>query len=197
MLFSDVKTWMMKEVQFSVDDITQEINNTCASSGPDGLPITLLQKCPCLSYALHLFWSQCWVEETTVQSLKEPLVVPIHKGGSKVIAANYRPISLTSHIVKIFERIIRKHIVCYIEINDLFNSSQHGFRIGRCCLSQLLQQYDTISSLESGGNVDIVYIDFAKAFEKVDFDIPLEKNLKLDIGGTLGHWLHSFLTGQT
>ena len=104
------------------------------------------------------------------------MVVPIHKGGSKGIAANYRPIPLTSHIVKIFKRIIRKHIVRYIEINDLFNSSQHGFRIGRSCLSQLLQQYDTmLSSLESGGNVGVVYIDFAKAFDKVDFDILLEK----------------------
>ena len=199
MLFFDVKTWRMKDVQFSVDDITREIDNTsCASSGPDGLPIKLLQKCPSLPYALHLFLSQCWAEETTVQSLKEPLVVPIHKGGSKRITANYHPISITSHIVNIFERIIRKCIIRYIEINDMFNSSQHGFRIGRSCLSQLLQQYDTIlSSLESGDNVDVVYIDFAKAFDKVDFDILLEKNSKHGIGGKLGRWLHSFLTGRT
>ena len=105
---------------------------------------------------------------------------------------------ITSHIVKIFERIIRKHIVRYIEINDLFNWSQHGFRIGRSCLSQLLQQYDTIlSSLKSGDNVDVVYIDFTKAFDKVDFDILLEKNSKFGIGGKLGRWLHSFLTGRT
>ena len=72
-------------------------------------------------------------------------------------------------------------------------SSQHGFRIG-----QLLQQYDKIlSSLESGDNVDVVYIDFAKAFDKVDFDILLEKNSKLSIGGKLRRWVHPFLTGRT
>ena len=78
MLFSDVKTWGMKDVQFSVDDITREIDNTssCASSGPDGLPIKLLQKCPSLSYALHLFWSQCWVEETNCSIIKRTFGCP-------------------------------------------------------------------------------------------------------------------------
>ena len=51
--------------------------------------------------------------------------------------------------------------------------------------------------MESGGNVDVVYIDFAKAFDKADFNILLEKNSKLGIGGKPGRWLHSFLTGRT
>ena len=99
--------------------------------------------------------------------------------------------------MKIFERIIRKRIVYYIESNGLFNSSQHGFRGGRSCLSQVLQHYDTIISItesNKNANVDIVYIDFAKAFDKVDIDILLNKVSKLGIGGKLGRWLHSFLT---
>ena len=199
-LFADNKVWNLKDIQFSVEDIIREINNTptSSSSGPDGLPIILLQKCPSLALPLHIFWFKCWNEEVTVQSLKEPIIIPIHKGGSKEVPANYRPISLTSHVVKIFEKIIRRRIVEYVETNGLFNPTQHGFRLGRSCLSQLLQQYDRILSyLEEGANVDVVYIDFAKAFDKVDFNTLLFKIAKLGIGGKLGRWLHSFLTNRT
>ena len=58
---------------------------------------------------------------------------------------------------------------------DLFNSSQHGFRSGRSCLSQLLSHFDKILSyLEQGINVDTVYLDFSKAFGKVDNGILLD-----------------------
>ena len=56
------------------------------------------------------------------------------KGGSNGIASQYRPVALTSHIIKLFEKIVRKNIVGFMEENDLFNSTQHGFRIGRSCL---------------------------------------------------------------
>ena len=130
-LFSDQKIWQFKDIIFSIKDVLEEIKNTSpsAASGPDGLPIILLQKCPSLGLPLHIFWTKCWEEEVAVQSLKEPIIIPIHKGGSKGASEKYRPISLTSHVVKIFERIIRKRIVNYIESNVLFNSSQHGFRV--------------------------------------------------------------------
>ena len=60
-------------------------------------------------------------------------------------------------------------MVKFIEENDKFNVSQHGFRGGRSCLSQLLSHYDRILEiLASGSNVDTIYLDFAKAFDKVD-----------------------------
>ena len=63
----------------------------------------------------------------------------------------------------------------YLESNDLMNRSQHGFRSGCSCLSQHLAQYDSVlKQMEEGENVDIIYLDFAKAFEKVNhgyFDI--------------------------
>ena len=61
-----------------------------------------------------------------------------------------------------------------MERHGHLNPSQHGFHFGRSCLSHLIAHYDCIlESLENSSNVDIVYIDFAKAFDKVDF-----KNLK-------------------
>ena len=92
------------------------------------------------------------------QKMKLSKVVPIFKGGDKGDPSNYRPISLTSHISKVFEKIVVRRLVSYLEDLQLFNKSQHGFRSGRSCLSQLLEHYLTIlSKLEKGEEVDIIY----------------------------------------
>ena len=86
-------------------------------------------------------------------------------------------------------------MVAYMEENELFNPGQHGFRQGRSCLSQLIAHYDHITQLlESDQNVDVVYLDFAKAFDKVDFLVTMRKLHNIGISGKLGRWIYSFLT---
>ena len=81
---------------------------------------------------------------------------------------NYRPVSLTSLICKVFKSIIRDSIVEYLESNQLITTSQHGFRKGRSCLTNLLDFLDKVTGyVDSGDNVDVVFLDFAKAFDKV------------------------------
>ena len=110
------------------------------------------------------------------------------------MASNYRSVALTSHVIKIFEKIIRNHIVKHINENNLFNPNQHGFRSGRSCLSQLLEQHDLIVNLlDKETNVDVVYLDFSKAFDKVDHSIVLTKVKKLGITGKIYNWIESFL----
>ena len=104
--------------------------------------------------------------------------------------ANYRPTALTYHLIKIFEKVIRKNIVSYMDKHHLFNESQHGFRQARSCLSQLLSHYNQILNLlEQGLNVDVAYLDFAKGFDKVDFNTILNNIKKLGIGGELYLWI--------
>ena len=130
--------------------------------------------------------------------LKTAHVIPVHKGGSHGIPKNYRPIALTSHLIKVFEKVMRNRIMAYMERNRLFNPSQHGFRLGQSCLSQLISHYDCILELlANGGNVDVIYIDFAKAFDKVDFMVTLRKLNELGISGKIGKWIHSFLTNRS
>ena len=132
--------------------------------------------------------------------LKDAIVTPIFKGCniSKGVAKNYRPIALTSHLIKVFEKIIRKYVVKHLEMHNHINCNQHGFRAGRSCLSQLLaHHYDYIlNELEKGNNVDVIYLDFAKAFDKVDHGILLHKLRDLGITGKIGCWIHSFLTNR-
>ena len=56
------------------------------------------------------------------------IIVPIHKGGLKSQPQNYRPINLISHILKVLEKLIRNHLVYYLEEQELMNPNQHAFR---------------------------------------------------------------------
>ena len=77
------------------------------------------------------------------------------------------------------------------------DNTNHGSRPGRSTLSQLLNQYDwTLETLLTGANVDLLYLDLEKAFDKVDFGIILAKLKNLGIGGKLGAWHGSFVMGE-
>ena len=94
------------------------------------------------------------------------LICPVHKGGSRSEPKNYRPVALTSHIIKVFERVLRKAIVAHIDKLSLLPAGQHGSRSMRSTLTQLLGHWDSIlEGLESGDGVDYVYLDFRKAFD--------------------------------
>ena len=75
---------------------------------------------------------------------KSANVVPIYKEGSKGEAKNYRPVPLTSYIIKVFEKIVRKKIIEYLIRTEKFNDSQHSFRSGHSTLSQLLVYFHRI-----------------------------------------------------
>ena len=72
------------------------------------------------------------------KSWKRAAIIPIYKSGDKTVPSNYRLISLTSVICKVLERIIRKQVFSFLDQKGCLNSTQHGFRPGRSCLSALL-----------------------------------------------------------
>ena len=200
LLFNSEDMSKLVDIQFNISDIIEAIDEISSNSapGPDCFPAILLKQCKeVLATPLVTIWRECLDKGLTPTLLKLSLIVPIHKGDSTAMAKNYRPVALTSHLVKIFEKVIRKHIVKHLEANSSFNPSQHGFRSGRSCLSQLLTHYEMIlSQLEEGHNVDVIYLDFAKAFDKLDFNVTLNKLKMLGIDGKIGRWIHSFLTGR-
>ena len=70
--------------------------------------------------------------------------------------------------------------------------------VGRSCLSALLNVFDDIMHmLDGGGSVDMVYLDFSKAFDKVDHGILFHKLKALGITGSLGMWFYNFLTNRS
>ena len=189
----------LADIAFTTDDIKSAIDELSvnAASGPDGLPAILLKNCKdVLAFPIYILWRDSLDTGNIPELLKLANIVPIHKGGSKAFAKNYRPISLTSHLIKIFLRVTRKHIVEYLETNYLLNQGQHGFRSGRSCLTQLIDHYDRVfHQCETGANVDVIYLDFAKV-DKVDHNILLSKIRNMGIGGKVGIWLHAFLKNR-
>ena len=101
---------------------------------------------------------------------------------------------METDLIKTFERVIKQQLVANLEHYERLNNIQHGFRQGRSCLSQLLQHYDKLlDMLEEGNNADVIYLDFSKAFDKVDHGLLLRKMKKLGISGKVGKWVLNFL----
>ena len=187
----------LSDIIFDEQDIIEAISTLTPNSapGPDGFPAILLKNCKEeLARPLAIFWRNCLNCGETEEVHKRNHITPISKGGDQGEPSNYRPVSLTSHLTKVFEKVVRKKMVGYLNENNLFNSTQHGFRQGRSCLSQLLSHYDSIlSKLEEGKDVDVIYLDFSKAFDKVDHNILLTKLKSLGVTGKLLKWIKSFL----
>ncbi|XP_076057215.1 uncharacterized protein LOC143034751 [Oratosquilla oratoria] len=108
------------------------------------------------------------------------------------------PAILVLQCSEVIEKCVRDKLFTHLEVKNLIKENQHGFRKDRSCLSNLLAHYDwLLRNLSEGKNVDVVFLDFAKAFDKVDHGALLHKAKDLGISGKLGVWLHNFLTDRT
>ena len=191
----------LSDLDFSEDDIIKAIKLIPVNSaaGPDKFPAIILKECnELLAKPLYLIWRQSLNTGQIPNIFLQQTIVPVFKKGSKSNPENYRPVSLTSHIIKVFGRVLRTYMVEYIESNNLLSPNQHGFRIGKSCLTQLLNHFELILEiLENDSNADVLYLDFAKAFDKVDHEILLNKLKSMGISGKIHDWLKSFLSNRT
>lgn len=122
-------------------------------------------------------------------------VSPIFKSGNNTNIENYRPISILPAIAKIFDKII------YFYIRDktlnLLTEHQHGFRAGKSTLSNLLEFSEyTTHNMMGGGQVDAVFMDLSKAFDKINHSILLSKLLQLQLHPNLVCLIQSYLNNR-
>ena len=119
-------------------------------------------------------------------------VISIHKGGSLHCAQNYRPISLTCVLCKLYEKIIRDRIL--FQILNKISEHQHGFCFGKSCTSNFLESLDTIYSiLSTEGECDVIYLDFGKAFDSVPHQRLLIKMANMGISDKYVNIVSNFL----
>ena len=187
----------LENIEINLDRLEKALGQMSnkVSPGPDGAPTPCLKKggITMKEYMVKMF--RISVDDTDVPiEMREALICPIFKGGESSKCSNYRPIALTGHISKALERIIRPQMVEFLESNGLMDVDQHGCRPGRSTLTQLLAQHDLILDLLlEGANGDIIYLDFEKAFDRVDLGILLTRLKFLGITGKLGAWIGSFI----
>ncbi|GAB0209537.1 mitochondrial enolase superfamily member 1 [Grus japonensis] len=146
-----------------------------------------------LTKPLSIIYQQSWLTREVPVDWRLANVTPIHKKGRKEDPGNYRPVGLTSVPGKFMEQIILSAITQHVQDNQVIRPSQHGFVKGRSCLTNLISFYDKMTCLvDEGKTVDVVYLDFSKAFDIVSHSILLEK---VAAHGLDGHTLCWVKTG--
>ena len=141
------------------------------------------------THASHIFssWSESF--ELGRVHYKQAHISPLYKKGNRAKAVNYRLVALTSHIIKIYERIAREKMVKFIEQNSLLCENQHGFRSGRSCLTQLLSHIDDVMrGLINGADTDAIYLDH---------QLLIKKLRRYGFNEHLVLWIESFLTHRS
>lgn len=168
------------------------------SCGPDEIPTAFLQRyTEWMSYYLQLLFEKSLRDNSVPQDWRDARVVPIHKGGDKLSVTNYRPVSITSVCCKVLEHMIAKHIINFLEKNDLLCLFQHGFRSGLSTVTQLIETvHDLCEAIDECKQVDVVCIDFAKAFDKVPHHKLLYKLRRLGISAAIVSWIEGYLRNR-
>ena len=168
------------------------------SSGYDEISLKLLKKLKNpLIKPLTVIVNQMINTGIFPQMLKIAKVVPLYKKGDKNLLINYRPISLLPSISKIFEKIIYTQMYKYFEENNLFFTSQYGFRTDHSTELAALEVADRIICNMDRGKIPFnIYLDLSKAFDTIDHKILLKKLDYYGIKGTSLNLIQSYLSNR-
>ncbi|KAK4806263.1 LOW QUALITY PROTEIN: hypothetical protein QYF61_013407 [Mycteria americana] len=167
--------------------------DTHKSMGPDEIHLRVLKElADVLTKPLSIIYQQSWLTGEVPADWRLANVTPIFKKGRKEDPGNYRPVSLTSVPGKLMEQIILSAITRHVEDKQGIKPSQHGFRKGRSCLTNLISFYDKVTCLV---DEDVVYLDFSKAFDTVSHGILLEKLAAHGLDGCALCWVKNWLDG--
>ncbi|XP_045471735.1 uncharacterized protein LOC123678645 [Harmonia axyridis] len=167
------------------------------TSGDDQLPAVFLRECSsALAGPLHRIISISLSSFTFPMRWKRARVVPVFKKGDSSSVENYRPISILSNFAKVYEEVLYSSI--YHHIKQRLSSAQHGFVRGRSTVTNLATISQVIAeSLDDGGQVDVIYTDFSRAFDTVDHNLLLNKLASLGFAPDFVRLLRSYLKGRT
>ena len=173
--------------------------NISKSPGPDKMyPRILKELAKELANPLHRLFKKTMDDGKLPDTWKEAEVIPIFKKGLKTSPGNYRPVSLTSIICKLFEHFIRDALYNHFVENDLLSPDQYGFCKGRSCVSQLLVTINEwFSYLDNKIPVDAAYLDFRKAFDTVPHKRLLSKLHGYGVRENTLRWVEDFLNQRT
>ena len=183
-------------IQITYDDVYNALTafDSSKATGIDGIGPAILKNCASvLTLPLHYLFSFSVRHCTIPLEWQTHCITPIFKSGDKNNVVNYRPISLLCVVSKLLERIIYDKVIKHI--SDQISDSQFGFMKNRSTLQQLLVFLNAIHEANKT-QIDTIYLDFAKAFDRVPHNELLLKLWSVGITKDLWSWFKSYLTGR-
>lgn len=183
------------------EEIIRTVNamSTGKSAGPDNIPLTVLKHhIQELSAHFATIFNASVYAAIYPDDLKTAKVVPIYKGGDVNDYHNYRPISILSAINTIFEKLLAKRIIRFLDKHQVLLESQHGFRANKSTATAVKTLSETVNkALNDKCYVIGIFIDIKKAFDTINHEILLMKMERYGFRGLFKEFLQSYLTGRT
>ena len=167
-------------------------------AGPDQFPPRVLKElAPLVVPVLTDIFNRSFRTGIMPDDWRDANVVPAFKKGKKMLAVNYRPISLTCICCKLFEHVMVHHIMGHAQKHNILYAHQHGFRSMLSCETQLTEfLHDLVPNTYDGHQTDNLVMDFSKAFDKVGHKRLLEKITRYGITRHTNKWIRQFLSGR-
>jgi len=167
--------------------------------GPNGMhPQVLRELADVIAEPLSIISERSWRTGEVLANWRKANVTPIFKKGKKEDPVNYRLVSLTSIPGKMMELLILEVIIKEAEEKKFIRSSQHGFTKGKSCLTNRIAFYHGMTGwIDERRAVDVVYLDFSKAFDTVSHNILLGKLRKYGLDEWSVKWVENWLNGRT
>ena len=191
---------ILSELVLTTSDVLDELTrlDPNKSIGPDLIhPWVLKYSADSLVVPLKLLFNNSINEGKVPLSWKNANITALFKKGSKVDPGNYRPISITSVVSKLLEKLIKNAIMKHLTHLNLLSKKQHGFVQNKSCATNLIESSDFITdALANKYSVDLILLDFSKAFDKVSHPKLLLKLENYGISGKILQWIRSFLQNR-
>ena len=187
---------VLDNITIEDDDVKYIINHLNNSKYKYFSPRILKLVCNQISPLLTHLFNKCVNDGYFPDELKIAKVIPLYKNKGEIKdISNYRPISMLPVFSKIFEKLIHKKLVDFLDLNDIITSSQYGFRRKHSTLHALINATENVyQSVDNKQFTLGVFIDFSKAFDTVNHTILLKK---LEIYGIRGNVLELFTSYLT
>ena len=169
-----------------------------SSPGPDKItPYFLKNIIANIANPLSKLFNKCLTEGYVPEEWKIAHIIPIYKKGDAQIPSNYRPVSLTSVLCKVLERVVREQMLTYLFDHDILPRNQHGFLSKKSTVTNLLECLDEWSTnFDNKLQSDVIYLDYSKCFDTVVHDKLLYKLRRYGFCGSAFKWLESFLVNR-
>ncbi|KAM7301179.1 hypothetical protein ISCGN_016719 [Ixodes scapularis] len=189
------------DAQFTVQELQSALRRCRKKSaaGPDGVPYQALTNLTEVAQdALVKWFNAIWNSGDVPNEWKKAMVVPLLKAGKPPgKAESYRPVSLTSCISKLFERMVQARICWYLEEHHSLPNCMTGFRRGLAAQDSIL---DLTSDIEDNKNrrrnTIAVFLDVERAYDSVPLPTVLKRMTEIGLTGKIQKFLANFLTGR-